>query len=112
MNELFPWSPPAWVPIQAWEAFVSMRKSKGARNKWTPLARDRAIQKLDDMRQRQVDIAEVLLTCAEFGWVGVEWGEDEVAKRSARAVSLSRRDGAEPPSRQMRALQSLSGGKR
>lgn len=112
MSELFPWSPPSWIPIQAWEAFVAMRKGKGARNKWTDLARDRAIQKLEAMHQRGVDIAEVLLTCAEFGWVGVEWGEEELARRGTRAVALSRRDGAEQPSRQMRALQALQGAKR
>lgn len=108
MATLFEWEPPAWVPAAAWDAFVAMRKKKGSRAPWTDVARDRCISKLDDMRQRGVDISEVLLTCVEMGWSGVEWGEAELARKPA--LSLSRRD--EQPSRQMRALQSLSGGRR
>lgn len=110
MNKaLFEWEPPAWIPLDAWNEFVKMRKSKGARNKWTDLARDRAIEKLDAMRQKGVDLKEVLLTCAEFGWVGVEWGEAELGRR----VAHSRREGmAGAPSRQFQALQALQGAKR
>lgn len=85
MSQLFEWSPPSWIPDQPWQHFVEMRQKKKARNPWTDLARDRAVAKLDEMRRRGVDIAEVLLTCAEFGWVGVEWGEAEVAKRARRS---------------------------
>lgn len=107
MSELFKLEPPPWIPIREWEAFVEMRKRKGKRNDWTELSRDRAIKLLDDMRQRGVDIAEVLLICADFGWVGVEWGEREISKRSAHH---SQRGDA--PSKQLRALQSLQGAKR
>lgn len=112
MSDLFPWTLPSWLPAEAWQAFVTMRKAKGARNKWTNLARDRAIQRLDAMHQLGTDIAEVLLICAEFGWVGVEWGADELARRGTRAVALSRREGSGPPSRQMLALRALQGAKR
>lgn len=108
MSELFPWSPPAWVPTEAWDAFVAMRKKKGSRAPWTDVARDRCIAKLDDMRKRGVDISEVLLTCVEMGWSGVEWGEAELARKPV--LAHSRRD--EQPSRQMRALESLSRGRR
>lgn len=111
MSQLFEWSPPQWMPAEAWQAFVSMRKLKGKRNPWTDLSRDRAVRDLDAMRQRGIDIAEVLLICAEFGWVGVQWGENELAKRTA-AMAQSRRGDGRPMSRQAQALAQMEGMKR
>lgn len=111
MSELFKWEPPAWVPVTAWDCFVAMRKLKarGNKNPWTDLARDRAIDALADMHKRGVDIAEVLLICAEYGWVGVQWGERELVKRSPMLHS-QRANLA--PSRQAQALHDLERMKR
>lgn len=103
MAELFLWTLPNWIPAEPWQHFVAMRLKKKSRNPWTDLARDRAIEKLAKMRDRGVDIAEVLLTCAEFGWVGVEWGEEHLAKRQR-----SRPAGE---SRHLQALRHLQEGK-
>lgn len=111
MTQLFEWTPPPWMPAQAWQAFVAMRLAKGKRNPWSELARDRAVKDLDAMRQRGIDIAEVLLICAEFGWVGVQWGENELAKRTS-SMAQSRRGGGQPMSRQAQALAKMEGMKR
>ncbi|CAB4159347.1 hypothetical protein UFOVP707_83 [uncultured Caudovirales phage] len=109
MNSLIEWAPPHPIPQDAWDAFVAMRKSKGKRNTWSELARDRAVAKLLDMAKRGVDVREVLLTCAEFGWVGVEWGEAHVARQ---AVATSPREGQAPTSRAGAGLAALQGMKR
>lgn len=98
MAELFPWEPPSWVPINAWNAYVDNRLhiqkvKKTAR--WTDLARDRAIKHLDDLRKEGLDIEEVLLTAAEHGWQDVLNAADHVRKHAARGLLHSRRT-AEP----------------
>lgn len=108
-SPLIEWAPPAPIPQDAWDAFVQMRKSKGKRNAWSELARDRAVMKLMDMAKRGVDIREVLLTCAEFGWVGVEWGEAHVARQG---VAASPREGQAAASRTGAGLAALQGLKR
>ena len=75
MNQLFEWAPPAFIPPEPWAAFVAMRNRGGRKKDWTDVARDRAVKKLQGMHERGTDLSEVLMTCAEFGWVGVEWGE-------------------------------------
>lgn len=122
MSELFEWEPPAFIDREAWAAFVAMRQSKPVAKKYpfTDLARNRAVEKLADMHRRGIDTREVLLTCAEFCWAGVEWGENHVveqAQRRERAVQVAMRqrppvlnDGPlVPTSRQGQALLALQG---
>lgn len=91
MNQLFEWAPPAFIPPEPWAAFVAMRTRGGRKKDWTDVARDRAVKKLQGMHERGTDLSEVLMTCAEFGWVGVEWGEDHVIKQASR-IAHSRRE--------------------
>lgn len=108
-EQLFKWVPPPCIPTDAWEAFVAMRKKKGSRAPWSDVARDRAIAKLVDMHRRGIDINEVLLTCVEFGWSGVEWGENELARRPTAQHSHR---GDAPLSRQAQGLANLERMKR
>lgn len=109
MTTLFAWTPPPFIPSDAWSAFVAMRCRGGRKKDWTELARDRAVKKLAAMRERGVDLAEVLLTCAEFGWVGVEWGEAHILKQAREVVLHSRRDLAASSANEPRPPTSKSG---
>ncbi len=117
MNQLFEWTPPSFIPAEPWAAFVAMRNRGGRKKDWTERARDRAVSKLKAMHERGVDIGEVLLTCEEFGWVGVEWGEDHVLKQAVR-MAHSRREMTSanqpftPTSKQGNALAALQRMKR
>ena len=117
MNQLFEWAPPAFIPPEPWAAFVAMRTRGGRKKDWTERARDRAVSKLKAMHERGIDIGEVLLTCEEFGWVGVEWGEDHVIKQASR-IAHSRRELAAtnqpfvPTSKQGAALARMEATKR
>lgn len=112
MSELFPWEPPAFIPRDAWDAFVEMRKAKGSRAPWTKGARDRAVHLLKQMDDLGDPVGDVLWKCVEHGWSGVDWGLNEVRKSAiAAAPVMSRRDNI-APSKTMQGLMALQGGKR
>jgi len=60
---------PAWVPSEAWEAFLEMRKKAKARN--TPYALTLLINKLDALRRSGNDPQAVLEQSIENSWKGV-----------------------------------------
>lgn len=114
MSELFQWEPPSFIPRDAWDAFVEMRKAKGSRAPWTKGARDIAVRNLKAMDDQGEPIGDVLWKCVEHGWSGVEWGLREV-KRSTSMVApevMRRPIQQVAPSRTMQGLMALQGGKR
>jgi len=56
---------------EAWRAFEEMRKAKGKRAPFTPLARKRILFELRRMDADGQDVEEVLWTSATNGWSGV-----------------------------------------
>jgi uncharacterized protein YdaU (DUF1376 family) len=66
-----PWAPPAWMPVEAWTAFVSMRKAKGKRAPFTDAARDGIVLALDKLRAAGHDPGAVLQESVVNGWSGV-----------------------------------------
>lgn len=65
------WSPPAWMPIPQWQAFVAMRKAKGKRAPFTEAARDGIVAALAKLRSTGHDVAGVLQESVNNGWSGV-----------------------------------------
>lgn len=61
--------PPDWMPIDAWDGWLEMRKAR--KKPLTERAMARAINKLDAMRQAGQDIAEVLDRSTLNGWTDV-----------------------------------------
>lgn len=93
MSELFEWFPPSFIPIDAWNAFVENRHHIAKVKKvcrWTDVARDRAVIKLTRLHQEGVDVREVLLTAAEFGWQDVDNAADHVRKSASRIAHSKR----------------------
>jgi hypothetical protein len=62
---------PAWVPADAWAAYIEVREAKHRKCPFTPLARKRILEKLLAWHGQGMDIAEVLWRSAESGWTGV-----------------------------------------
>jgi hypothetical protein len=56
---------------EAWAAFEEMRKAKGRRAPFTPLARKRILFELRRMDADGQDVDEVLWTSVTNGWSGV-----------------------------------------
>lgn len=72
--------PPDWMPIDAWDGWLEMRKAR--KKPLTERAMARAINKLDAMRQAGQDIAEVLDRSTLNGWTDVyEIKEQKNGKR-------------------------------
>ena len=72
--------PPDWMPIDAWDGWLEMRKAR--KKPLTERAMARAINKLDAMRQAGQDIAEVLDRSTINGWTDVyEIKEQKNGKR-------------------------------
>lgn len=66
-----PWSPPAWVPLPQWQAFVAMRKAKGKRAPFTDAARDGIVSALAKLQAAGHDVSEVLQESVNHGWSSV-----------------------------------------
>jgi hypothetical protein len=66
-----PWVPPAWIPVDAWTAFIAMRKAKGKRAPFTDAARDGIVAALDKLRAAGHDPGAVLQESVVNGWSGV-----------------------------------------
>lgn len=71
MNQLFKWSPPAFIPTESWEAFVEMRKAKGKRAPFTDKARDILVKQLAAMHERGISVGDALDQSTVNGWSGV-----------------------------------------
>ena len=65
------WSPPHWIPLESWLAFVAMRKAKGRRAPFTDAARDGVVAALEILRSCGHDIGDVLQASVVNGWSGV-----------------------------------------
>ena len=66
-----PWSPPDWIPLTEWSAFVSMRKAKGKRAPFTAEARDGIVAVLAKLDSAGHDVAAALQESVNNGWSGV-----------------------------------------
>ena len=62
-------APPDWVPRQAWDGYIEMRRSR--RNVPTPRAIELIVAELDAFRKAGIDIALVLNTSTKRGWIGL-----------------------------------------
>ncbi len=60
---------PPWIPVDAWEGYVGMRRS--TRKPMTPRAVELLIARLDGFRARGVDIAEALNASTIANWTNV-----------------------------------------
>lgn len=60
---------PAWVPAEAWAAFIEMRRK--VRAPMTAVSIDRTIAQLEQLKQEGHDPAEVLLQSVQNAWRGV-----------------------------------------
>lgn len=60
---------PIWLPLEAWEGWIEMRKAR--KKPLTERAMQRALNKLDAMRQAGQDIAEVLDRSTMNGWTDI-----------------------------------------
>lgn len=62
---------PAFIPADAWEAFVEMRKAKGKRAPFTDKACERMIKRLGELDAQGHDIEEALWQSVRNGWSDV-----------------------------------------
>lgn len=97
-SDITPYSPPLpdWIPIEAWEGWLEMRKQR--KKPFTERAMVRAINKLDAMRQIGQDIAEVLDRSTMNGWTdlyeikeqtnGNRYGDSSTDRRSSLARAI------------------------
>lgn len=60
---------PDWLPLDAWNGWIEMRKAR--KKPLTERAMQRALNKLDDMRQAGQDIAEVLDRSTMNNWLDI-----------------------------------------
>lgn len=77
-----PFAPPEWIPREAWDGWVEMRRKK--RNAPTTKAQSLAVKELEKLRREGYDPGEVLDNCTLRGWVGIfpPKGDGGARKRS------------------------------
>lgn len=93
------WVVPSTIPVVEWSAFVEMRR-KMTKIPFTDYARDRIIEKLEQMQSRGIDIAKVLDLSTTNGWRDVFEPKGPQPPKGG------------PPSKSAQALTTLEGLKR
>ncbi len=66
-----PFQIPDWVPVEAWEEFVTMRRAKGKRAPFTVAAAKGIVTELEKLKNLGNDPADVLGQSVMNGWSGV-----------------------------------------
>lgn len=107
--QLFAWSPPSFIPTEAWDAFVEMRKAKGKRAPFTDRARDLLVRQLEQMHQQGLDVGAALEQSVINGWSGVFPARNQL-QHSRREQPAN--EPFVPTSKQGNALAALQGMKR
>lgn len=85
---------PYWMPIDAWEGWLEMRKQR--KKPLTDRAATRAIKKLEEMQQGGIDVSEVLDRSTLNGWTDLykpkEWKRGETIRGNSpdRRSSLAK----------------------
>lgn len=62
---------PDWMPTEAWEAYILMRKGMGKKYVATDYAQTLLIKKLDAWRKEGQDIEEIINRSIEFSYTGL-----------------------------------------
>jgi uncharacterized protein YdaU (DUF1376 family) len=62
---------PAWIPVDAWDAFIAMRKAKGKRAPFTDAARNGIIAELGKLHSDGHNLRDALNESVINGWSGV-----------------------------------------
>lgn len=62
---------PEWMPLEAWEAYIAMRKGMGKKYAATEYAQKLLIKKLDTWRNEGQNIEEILNQSIERAWTGL-----------------------------------------
>lgn len=66
-----PFTPPAWIDPETWDAYTEMRREKGKRAPFTDKARDMIVRKLDRLRAEGHNPNDILAESVMNGWTGV-----------------------------------------
>jgi hypothetical protein len=62
---------PEYIDIEAWDGFCEMRKMKGSRAPFTPLAKKLILRKLEDFYRQGYEVNTILETSIVNGWTDV-----------------------------------------
>lgn len=81
-------SPPEWIPKEAWGEWLKVRVKKRA--PMTPYALRLAVKHLDELRRNGYAPQEVLDNCILQGWQGIWPPRDAEAKRAPKDEAMRR----------------------
>lgn len=62
---------PDWIPLEAWEEYLSMRKKMGKKHAATDYAQKLLIKRLDEFRNQGMSVQGILEQSIMRSWVGV-----------------------------------------
>lgn len=97
---------PDWLPKDAWDAYIAMRKSMGKKYVATEYAQKLLIKKLEGWRNEGQDVEEIINQSIERSWTGLFpikqegqkkeaawWSTDELTLKKGRELHMEPKRG-------------------